>query len=443
MKNLKLVVVGLGSIGGNLSKSLIEKGYNVCVWDKNIKKTRMFCKNLKISFFKNKKNVFNKERKVIILTLPSGSEIDNFILQNLNKLKKNKIILDFGNNHPEDTVRRFNFLKRLKISYLSCGFSGGIEGAKKNASLMISCNLKLFNHLKNLFLDIIGKKNHKFLSRVGSNVESANYTKIIHNGIEYAIMQSIADYYSFLFENLRLKNSEIIDEFNKLKSKTGHSFLIDISRKIVEDSISNQNSLYNILDKVDDNKTGAWASGFAFDNDFPIPLITTSVEARYLSRQKRLFKKYKKKIKYKNLDKIKKDILEVTYLLIFSSYLQGIGLLNAISKNKNININLKNTILSWSNNSIINSELLKKIFVKIKSNRIDIYKIFKNELSLSKNNSLNNILVHLTSNNIILPSVFSFSIWANLLVDKKNISFSFIQKQRNVFGNHKLKFKKK
>ncbi len=159
--------------------------------------------------------------------------------------------------------------------------------------------------------------------------------------------------------------------------------------------------------------------------------------------KKDYLKNIKKKIKYKNLDKIKKDILEVTYLLIFSSYLQGIGLLNAISKNKNININLKNTILSWSNNSIINSELLKKIFVKIKSNRIDIYKIFNNELSLSKNNSLNNILVHLTSNNIILPSVFSFSIWANLLVDKENISFSFIQKQRNVFGNHKLKFKKK
>ena len=144
-----------------------------------------------ISFIKQ---TLIQKNLIIILAIPAGLATDNFIINNIKNFKTNIHIVDIGNNHPKDTMKRFNFLKKDKIKYISCGFSGGSQGARTNASLMISCSSVEFNFLKSLFLDIIGKKNKRFLKRIGNNPSLGNYTKIIHNGIEYAVMQAIADY---------------------------------------------------------------------------------------------------------------------------------------------------------------------------------------------------------------------------------------------------------
>lgn len=444
MKNYKILIIGLGSIGKNLALSLIEKGYAINVWDKNQKKNISICRYLKIDHIKNIFKFIKTHNTIIILAVPAGSRIDDLIYININFFRKNNYIIDMGNSHPGDTMRRHIYLKKYKINYIGCGFSGGVRGARTNASLMIGCSKKNFKFLNKLFLDIIGKKNKKFFKRISDNPSSGHYAKIIHNGIEYGIMQSIADYYFIMKEIVKLNDEEIIKELAKLNKLIGNSYLLKITREIIEKPQSNKFLISNIIDKVDDNYTGSWAVSLAASCKFPIPSISSSVDARFISRQKRIFKEIKiKRDKSKvQLRKIKNKMVTISRLSIICCYLQGIGLLEKISDKKKININLKYVLLSWKINSIIRSSLLEKYLSKIKNNKIDINSIFKKEFSLYKRKSLINMMIFLASNNIYLSSVNSIYAWANLVTLKKNITFSLIQGQRNYFGGHKIKFYK-
>ena len=150
-------------------------------------------------------------------------------------------------------MRRHIFLKKFKINYIGCGFSGGTHGARNDASLMVGCNKKNFRFLNKLFLSIIGRKNKRFLKRISDNPCSGHYVKLIHNGIEYAVMQSIADYYSVMKEIIKLNSNEIIKEITKLNKLIGNSYLLKITRKIIEKSKFKKFSIANIIDKIDDN----------------------------------------------------------------------------------------------------------------------------------------------------------------------------------------------
>ena len=443
MKKNKILLVGLGSIGENLAYSLIEKGYQVNIWDKNKKKTLLLCRELNIKYIENISRFFKKKKLIIILAIPAGLATDNFILDHIKNFMRDIYIVDMGNNHPNDTIRRFNLLKKNKIKYISCGFSGGSHGARTNASLMVSCNVVEFNFLKELFLDIIGKKNKKFLKRIGSKPSLGNYTKIIKNGIKYEVMQAIADYYYVMKDIIRMNNKKILNEFSKLDKKIGNSFLIKITKDIIKESNNKKNSINNILDVVDDNNTGAWTVSLAAEYKFPIPSISSSVEARFISRKKRVFKNFKIKNKKIQVKKIKNQMLEILNLTIIASYLQGIGLLQEITNQKKITINLKYVFLCWMNNSIIRSKLLNEYYFEIKNNKIDIINTFKKKFSSNKNKILIDVLIFLINKNIALTSITSLFNWTNLLIKRKNVSFSLIQKQRNYFGGHKILFHKK
>ena len=180
------------------------------------------------------------------------------------------------------------------------------------------------------------KKNKKFLKRISDNPSAGHYAKIIHNGIEYGVMQSIADYYLIMKEIIKLNDNKIIREISKLNKLIGNSYLLKITKKIIEKSKSNKFLISNILDKVDDNDTGAWTVSLAAICKFPIPSISSSVEARFISRQQKILKKIK--IKRNNnkiqLKKIKNEIIIISKLSIICCYLQGIGLLEKISDKK-------------------------------------------------------------------------------------------------------------
>ena len=175
MKNFNLIIVGLGSIGGNLAKYLIKQNYKIRVWDKNLKKLKKFSKknDIKISS-KFSNNVIKDE--ILILTINAGKNVDDFFYKNINSLKRLKYLIDLGNNHPEDTLRRYNYLKKNKIKYINPGFSGGIEGAKGKASLMLSCDRKELKHLNILFSEFSGNKKRS-LKLVGNKPHAGNFVR--------------------------------------------------------------------------------------------------------------------------------------------------------------------------------------------------------------------------------------------------------------------------
>ena len=431
MKNNNLIIVGLGSIGANLAQFLLSCNYKVSVWDKDLSKLKNFSKKNKIKF----KNKFSKNRfknNVVILTINAGKNVDNFILENLKFLKKIRYLIDLGNNHPNDTLRRFNFLKKNKIIYINPGFSGGVDGAKGQASLMLSCNKSQLKYLNDLLLDISGNK-IKSIKLVGKKPQAGNYVKIIHNSIEYAILQSLADYYLILKKFIKCSDHKILKEILFLEKKFNNFYLLNIFKEI----ILKKTNLKKIIDKVEDNNTGAWAAQMCMKYKFPAQILHASVDARYLSKSDKFTKPFNNKISHLNI----RTLTESLILIIKFSYIQGFGLLNEINKKEKLGLNLNNIILNWKFNSIIRSNLLANFSKYIKKNKFNLSFVYKKIFSQKKLNILLKTLRELSLNNLYPSTFVSVGVWIFHNQKLHFSSFSLVQKMRNIFGNHNIKIK--
>tara|TARA_B100000575_G_C23107138_1_gene639108 strand:+ start:161 stop:1459 length:1299 start_codon:yes stop_codon:yes gene_type:complete len=431
MKNNNLVIVGLGSIGANLAEYLISQNFKIRVWDKNLIRLKKFSKKNAIKVnYKLSKNLMKND--IVILAINAGKNVDDFFYENIKFLKKIKYLIDLGNNHPDDTLRRFFFLKKHNIKYINPGFSGGIEGAKGKASLMISCNKSELKNLNFIFSEISGD-NKKLLKLVGNKPHAGNYVKIVHNSIEYSILQSIADYYFVLKRFRRCSNQKILGEIRYIEKKLKNFYLLDIFKKIILKKIN----LNRIMDKVDDNNTGAWASQLCIKYKFPTQILHASVDARYLSKSKKFIKPFNNKISKFNI----RNFTDALIFILRFSYVQGIGLLNEIDKVEKLGLNLNNIILSWRSKSIIRSSLLKNSLMHFNNNKFNSQFVNKNFFSNKKINLFLKTCKDLSQNNLYPSTFLSVGTWLFHHQKYHFSSFSLIQKMRNVFGNHKTRIK--
>ena len=431
MKNNNLIIVGLGSIGSNLAEYLIKKNYNVKVWDKDVTRLKQFSKINKVRIEKEFSKNFVKNT-IVILTINAGKNVDNFFNKNLIILKKSKYLVDLGNNHPDDTLRRYNFLKKQKIRYINPGFSGGVEGAKGKASLMISCNKQELSNLADLFSKISGHKK-KFLKLVGKKPHSGNYVKIVHNSIEYAILQSIADYYFILKKLKKFSDTKILKEILYIEKKINNFYLLSLLKQIIKQ----KTDLNKIIDKVDDNNTGAWASRFSMKYKFSNQILHAALEARYLSKAKRFIKPL-----ITNNSKINlRQLTESLILIIKFSYIQGFSLLDRINKTERLSMNIHNVIFSWKYNSIIRSDFLKEISSYLRKEKNNFDKFYKKFFPIKDVNSFMKVMQDLSKRNLYPISFVSLSTWLFYNQKQHYDSFSLIQKMRNIFGNHKIRLK--
>lgn len=431
MKYSKIIIVGLGSIGKNLAEYLILKNYKINVWDRDFKKLKNFTKKNKLNNTLRLSDLLIKNC-IVVLAINAGKNVDDFLKKNIKYLKRSQILIDLGNNHPDDTIKRFYYLQDNKINYINPGFSGGVEGAKGKASLMISCKKSFIKNFSKFFLDISGN-NYRSLKLVGEKIHAGNYVKIIHNSIEYAIMQSIADYFFILKKFKNLSSRKILIEIYYLQKKISNFYLLEIAKDIIK----KKNNLENILDAVDDNNTGAWATQLCMTYKFPAHILHTSVDARYFSRSKRIFRSFEKRNK-------KFEIRNFTKALILNiklAYAQGLGLLDKINIEEKLKINFKNVNINWHNYSIIRSSILKEISFYTKKNEFN-HKLFVKKIFTSKAIKVYLKTLNELSNNNLYPSTFfSVGVWIFHSQQIHYLSFSMIQKMRNTFGNHEIKFK--
>lgn len=431
MKYSKIIIVGLGSIGKNLAEYLILKNYKINVWDKDFKKLKNFTNKNKLSTNLRLSDLLIKD-SIVILTINAGKNVDNFLKKNIKSLKKIQILIDFGNNHPDDTFRRFYHLNKNKIKYINPGFSGGVEGAKGKASLMISCKKSFIKNYNKFFLDISGN-NYESLKLVGEKIHAGNYVKIIHNSIEYAIMQSIADYFFVLKKFNNLSSKQILSEISYLQKKIKNFYLLGL----MEDIIRENNNLENIVDAVDDNNTGAWAAQLCMRYKFPAHILHASVDARYFSKSKRIFGSFENRNKKLNTRNFTKALM----LNIKLAYIQGFGLLHKINTEEKLKINFKNVKINWYNNSIIRSSVLKEISSNLKKNKFDYNLVTKKVFTNKAIKVYLKTLKELSNKNLYPSTFFSVGVWIFHIQQIHYNSFSIIQKMRNIFGNHKIKFK--
>ncbi|MFF2590246.1 decarboxylating NADP(+)-dependent phosphogluconate dehydrogenase [Peribacillus butanolivorans] len=286
-------VIGLGVMGSNIALNMASKGEQVAVYNYTRDLTDQLVAKLDSQslhpYYEIQDFVKSLETpRKIFLMVTAGKPIDSVINSLLPHLESGDIIMDGGNSHYEDTERRYDELKSKGISYLGIGISGGEVGALKGPSIMPGGDKEAYEKVAPILTKIAAKVNDNPCCTYIGPKGAGHFVKMVHNGIEYADMQLIAEAYTFLREKLHLEVNEIADIFETWNQGELKSYLIEITAEILrkKDEVTGLPLIDVILDKAGQKGTGKWTSMQAIDNGIPASIITESLFARYISALK-------------------------------------------------------------------------------------------------------------------------------------------------------------
>lgn len=286
-------VIGLGVMGSNIALNMANKGEKVAVYNYTRDLTDQLVAELDGQsihpYYEIQDFVQSLETpRKIFLMVTAGKAIDSVITSLLPHLESGDIIMDGGNSHYEDTERRYDELKSKGFSYVGIGISGGEVGALKGPSIMPGGDKDAYEKVAPILAKIAAKVNDAPCCTYIGPKGAGHFVKMVHNGIEYADMQLIAEAYTFLREKLHLEVNEIADIFETWNQGELKSYLIEITAEILrkKDEVTGLPLIDVILDKAGQKGTGKWTSMQAIDNGIPASIITESLFARYISALK-------------------------------------------------------------------------------------------------------------------------------------------------------------
>ncbi|MGA2071730.1 MAG: decarboxylating NADP(+)-dependent phosphogluconate dehydrogenase, partial [Sedimentisphaerales bacterium] len=309
-----------------------------------------------------------KPRKVMLM-VKAGQAVDDFIEQLLPHLENGDIIIDGGNSHFPDTIRRTKYVESKGKLYIGTGVSGGEEGALRGPSIMPGGSPAAWTSVKPIFQAICAKtdKGEPCCEWVGEN-GAGHFVKMVHNGIEYGDMQLICETYHLMREGLGLSNAEMHKVLAQWNQGELNSYLIEITRDILAYKDEQENEVIDlILDTAGQKGTGKWTVVTALDSGQPLTLIGEAVFGRCLSALKDERVKASQVLKgpkaqFKG-DKAKfiDDLRKALYASKIISYAQGYQLMRAAAKEYGWNLNYGGVALMWRGGCIIRSAFLGEI----------------------------------------------------------------------------------
>ncbi len=286
-------VIGLGVMGSNIALNMANNGEKVAVYnytrDLTDKLTEKLNGQTVTPYYEIDAFVQSLERpRKIFLMVTAGAAIDSVIHSLLPHLEQGDIIMDGGNSHYKDTERRYDELKEKGLGYLGIGISGGEVGALTGPSIMPGGDRDVYEKAAPILTKIAAQVDGNPCCVYIGPKGAGHFVKMVHNGIEYADMQLIAEAYTFLREKLQLSVEEIADIFEEWNAGELQSYLIEITAEILrkKDEKTGQPLIDVILDKAGQKGTGKWTSIQAIDHGIPTSIITESLFARYISALK-------------------------------------------------------------------------------------------------------------------------------------------------------------
>ncbi|MEO6026897.1 MAG: NADP-dependent phosphogluconate dehydrogenase, partial [Candidatus Binatia bacterium] len=305
----------------------------------------------------------------IMLLVPAGKIVDMVLADLVPLLQKDDIVIDGGNSHFTDTDRRYTQLQASGIHFMGMGVSGGEEGARFGPSMMPGSNEQSFNAVKDILESIAAKTPEGACVSFIGNGAAGHYTKMVHNGIEYAMMQLISEVYGLLKNVAGLSNEELQQTFAAWNNSELQGFLIEITAEVFlqQDDKTGNFLVDMILDKAKQKGTGMWTSQSAMELNIPIPVIDAAVSMRYLSAMKEervaaageyAAREKDAIINKEELVHICKNALHFAFIL---SYAQGLHLLHEASKAYAYNVNPAEVVRIWKGGCIIRSALLNDL----------------------------------------------------------------------------------
>jgi 6-phosphogluconate dehydrogenase len=287
-------LIGLGVMGRNFILNVAENGFSALGYDLDPRKVESLKKEGaglgKIGATSNLKSFvesLSRPRKIMLL-VPAGGIVDDVIAGLLAELKPGDILVDGGNSHFEDTNRREAQLRKLGIHFFGTGVSGGAAGARSGPSIMPGGPAGSYDQLKPIFEAVAAKYNgDPCVSYLGPK-SAGNFVKMVHNGIEYGMMQLTGEIYQVLAQVGGFSNSDLSGVFDRWNRGRLQSFLVEITSKIFrqKDPLGDGQLIDAILDRAKQKGTGKWTSQNAMDLGIPVPTIDIAVSMRAISALK-------------------------------------------------------------------------------------------------------------------------------------------------------------
>ncbi len=279
---MKIGIVGLGKMGYALALNMRDQGVDVLATNRSLDKVRAIEKEGIRGFDDASALVdgFGDERRVIWLMVPSGEAVDQNIEAILPKLNVNDIVIDGGNSNYKDTQRRYEWLKEKGVRFVDVGTSGGTEGARNGACLMVGGDEEAVAYLEPTLKAISIKDGYGYFGKSGSG----HYVKMIHNGIEYGMMQAIGEGFDIL------KASEFDLDFEKVSGVWSNGSIVEgLLMRLMHQAFKENATLEGIAGKVDASGEADWTLQEAVRLKVSIPTIASSLFVRYKSKDEDVF----------------------------------------------------------------------------------------------------------------------------------------------------------
>ncbi|MBS7563940.1 NADP-dependent phosphogluconate dehydrogenase [Mucilaginibacter sp. Bleaf8] len=446
-------IVGLGVMGRNLLLNIADHGFAAAGMDLDAEKAGALEKEAKEG--QSVKGTTSAEEfvkaiktpRAIMLLVPAGKPVDSAINSLLPFLEKGDIVIDGGNTYFPDTDRRVAELAAKEIHFFGMGISGGEKGARFGPSMMPGGDEQAYERLRPIFEAIAAKVNGEPCVTYLGRGSAGNYVKMVHNGIEYGIMQMISEVYDLLKRGAGLSDDKLQQTFAQWNQTELQSFLVEITGEVLNkvDDLTGDRLVNVISDQARAKGTGKWTSQNAMDLQAPVPVIDAAVTMRDLSKYKQERVKASKLYSTAGGEQTTADeeaVIEVAkdalYFAMITTYAQGLAQLQLASKEYNYGLNLEQVAKIWRGGCIIRAACLED-FRQAFSRNTELPNILLDEqiagLVSSKQENIRKFIKLAVDKGIPVPALMA-SLGYFDAYRSATLPTNLVQAQRDYFGAH-------
>ncbi|MBO4544306.1 MAG: decarboxylating NADP(+)-dependent phosphogluconate dehydrogenase [Verrucomicrobia bacterium] len=447
-----IALIGLAVMGQNLVLNMNDHGFTVAVYNRTVSKVDHFLANeakgtriIGTHSLEELVTKLKRPRRVMML-VKAGSAVDDLIEKLIPLLEPGDIIIDGGNSHFTDTIRRTTYVESKGLLYIGTGVSGGEEGARRGPSMMPGGSPAAWESVKPIFQSVCAKveSGEPCCDWVGAN-GAGHFVKMVHNGIEYGDMQLICEAYHLMSAGLRMTPDEIHQVFAEWNKGELDSYLIEITRDILAYKDTDGSALVDkILDVAGQKGTGKWTVNTSLDTGMPVSLIAEAVFARCVSALKEERVKAARKLKgprpaiATDRDKFIAEIRSALYASKIVSYAQGYMLMREAAEEYGWKLNYGNIALMWRGGCIIRSVFLGKIkeaFDKNPKLKCLLLDDFFRKAIKDNQRAWRNVIATAAKKGIPVPA-FSTALAFYDSYRAARLPINLLQAQRDYFGAH-------
>ena len=373
-------MVGLGVMGRNLLLNMADHGFSVAGYDKDLSKVEALRKESADRDICGAENINDfigllRPPRAVVMLVPAGAPVDSVIDDLLAHVQPGDLIIDAGNSYFKDTNLRARNLTGKGIQFLGVGVSGGEEGARHGPSIMPGGPKEAYERVRPVFEAAAAKVNgDPCVSWLGPG-SAGHFVKMVHNGIEYGVMQLIAETYDLMKRGLGLNDDELHDVYSSWNEGELNGYLMEITGHIFSqsDEKTGKRVIDEILDVAKQKGTGMWTSQSAMELHVPIPTIDMAVAMRDLS----VFENQRERIGVLlqrpmqgfggDRDEFLIQLRRALHVGLILTYVQGLALLTVASDKYEYHLDLEAVARIWRGGCIIRAALLEDILAAYRS----------------------------------------------------------------------------